>query len=39
MLTQRLNKNVLVAIGGAKQVIQIYQVYNWIMDGKIALTF
>ena len=39
MLTQRINKNLLFAIGGAKQVVQTYQLYNWMAYGKIALTF
>jgi len=39
MLTQRVSKNLLVAIGGAKQVIQTYQLYNWTMYGKISLNF
>ena len=39
MLTQRINKNLLVAVGGAKQVVQTYQQYNWTVYGKIALTF
>jgi hypothetical protein len=39
MVTQRINRNLLVAIGGAKQVIQTYQLYNWTVYGKIALTF
>jgi hypothetical protein len=39
MLTQRLNKNLLVAIGGAKQVVQTYQQYNWTVYGKISLSF
>lgn len=39
MLTQRLSKNLLVAIGGAKQVVQTYQLYNWSVYGKIAVSF
>jgi hypothetical protein len=39
MVTQRINKNLLIAIGGAKQVVQTYQLYNWTVYGKIALTF
>jgi hypothetical protein len=39
MVTQRLNKNLLVAIGGAKQVVQTYQLYNWTVYGKISLSF
>ena len=39
MVTQRLSKNLLVAIGGAKQVVQTYQLYNWTVYGKISLNF
>ena len=39
MVTQRINQNLLIAIGGAKQVVQTYQLYNWTVYGKIALTF
>ena len=39
MVTQRVNKNLLFAIGGAKQVVQTYQLYNWTVYGKIALNF
>ncbi len=39
MVTHRLSKNWLVAIGGAKQVVQTYQLYNWTVYGKISLTF
>lgn len=39
MVTQRINKNLLFAIGGAKQVVQTYQLYNWTVYGKVALTF
>jgi len=39
MMTQRLSKNLLVAIGGAKQVVQTYQLYNWTIYGKISLSF
>lgn len=39
MLTQRLNRNLLVAIGGAKQVVQTYPLYQWSVYGKISLTF
>jgi len=35
MLTQRINKNLLVAVGGAKQIVQSYQLYNWSIYGKI----
>ena len=39
MVTQRINKNLLFAIGGAKQVVQTYQFYNWTVYGKVSLTF
>lgn len=39
MVTQRINKNLLFAVGGAKQLIQTYQQYNWTVYGKVALTF
>ena len=39
MVTHRLNKNLLFAIGGAKQVVQTYQLYNWSVYGKIAVSF
>ena len=39
MVTQRINKNLLFAIGGAKQVVQTYQFYNWTVYGKVSFTF
>jgi hypothetical protein len=39
MVTQRINKNLLIAIGGAKQIIQTYQLYSWTVYGKISLSF
>lgn len=39
MLTHRLSKNWLMAIGGAKQVVQTYQLYDWTVYGKISLSF
>jgi hypothetical protein len=39
MVTHRLNKNLLFAIGGAKQVVQTYPLYNWTVYGKISLNF
>ncbi|WP_240480899.1 hypothetical protein [Polynucleobacter yangtzensis] len=39
MVTQRINKNLLLAIGGAKQVVQTYQLYNWTVYGKVSFTF
>ena len=39
MVTQRINRNLLIAIGGAKQVVQTYQLYNWTVYGKISLSF
>ncbi|WP_255532065.1 hypothetical protein [Polynucleobacter parvulilacunae] len=39
MVTHRLSKNWLVAIGGAKQMVQTYQMYDWTVYGKISLSF
>lgn len=39
MVTHRFNKHLLVAVGGAKQVVQTYQLYNWSLYGKISLSF
>ncbi|QWD61083.1 hypothetical protein ICV36_02045 [Polynucleobacter sp. MWH-UH35A] len=39
MVTQSINKNLLIAIGGAKQIVQTYPLYNWTVYGKISLTF
>ena len=39
MVTQRINKNLLLAIGGAKQLVQTYQFYNWAVYGKVSLPF
>lgn len=39
MLTQSINKHLLVAIGGSKQVIQTYQSYDWSIYGKISVRF
>ena len=39
MVTQSINKHLLVAIGGAKQIVQTYQVYDWSIYGKISLRF
>jgi len=39
MVTHRLDKNFLVAIGAAKQVVQTYQQYDWMVYGKISLNF
>jgi hypothetical protein len=39
MVTHRINNNLLLAIGGAKQVIQTYQLYNWTVYGKVSLSF
>ena len=39
MVTHRINNNLLLAIGGAKQVVQTYQLYNWTVYGKISLSF
>jgi hypothetical protein len=39
MVTQRLDKSFLVALGASKQVVQSYQQYNWSLYGKISLSF
>lgn len=39
MITQRLTKHTLIAIGAAKQVIQTYQQYNWSFYGKLSMNF
>ncbi len=39
MLTYRLNKHLLLAVGAAKQVVQNYQVYDWTAYGKISINF
>jgi len=39
MITHRLTKNWVVAIGASKQVIQTYQQYDWSAYGKISFNF
>ena len=39
MLTYRLNKHLLFAVGAAKQVVQNYQIYDWTTYGKVSLNF
>jgi hypothetical protein len=39
MVTQRLNKNFLFAVGASKQIVQSYPVYNWSFYGKLSFHF
>jgi hypothetical protein len=39
MVTHRINQNLLIAIGAAKQVVQTYQQYDWSVYSKISLNF
>jgi len=39
MLTQRISKHTLLAIGASKQIIQNYQQYNWSLYGKLSINF
>jgi len=39
MITHRLSKSWVVAIGGSKQVVQTYQQYDWSAYGKISFNF
>mgnify|MGYP000022837323 FL=1 len=39
MLTHRLNKNFLFAVGASKQVVQSYAVYDWSFYGKLSFNF
>lgn len=39
MVTHRLNKHFLFAVGASKQVVQSYQVYNWSVYGKVSFNF
>lgn len=39
MITHRLSKNLLFAIGASKQVVQTYNQYDWSVYGKISLNF
>lgn len=39
MVTQRLNKNFLFAVGASKQIVQSYSVYDWSFYGKLSFSF
>jgi hypothetical protein len=39
MVTQRISKQVLFAVGASKQLVQTYQQYNWEYYAKIAVNF
>lgn len=39
MVTHRLNKHFLFAVGASKQVVQSYLVYDWSVYGKISFNF
>jgi hypothetical protein len=39
MVTQSLNKHLLIAVGASKQVIQTFQAYDWLVYGKVSLRF
>lgn len=39
MVTQRINRNFLFALGASKQVVQSYPVYNWSFYGKLSFNF
>jgi hypothetical protein len=39
MVTQSVNKHLLVAVGASKQVVQTFQAYDWLVYGKISLRF
>lgn len=39
MITQRLSKHTLIAIGASKQVIQTFNQYNWSVYGKLSINF
>jgi hypothetical protein len=39
MVTHRLNKNFLFAVGASKQVVQSYPVYDWSFYGKLSFNF
>ncbi|WP_251374637.1 hypothetical protein [Polynucleobacter sp. es-EL-1] len=39
MVTHRLNKHFLFAVGASKQVVQSYQVYDWSVYGKVSFNF
>ena len=39
MVTHRLNKNFVIAVGASKQVVQTYRQYDWSTYGKISYNF
>ncbi|BDX22035.1 hypothetical protein TUM22923_13560 [Polynucleobacter sp. TUM22923] len=39
MVTHRISKHFLFAVGAAKQVVQTYNQYNWTVYGKVAFNF
>lgn len=39
MITQSISKHLSFAVGGSKQVIQTYQLYDWMVYGKVSLRF
>jgi len=39
MVTHRLSKNLVLAVGASKQLIQTYPQYNWTAYGKISFNF
>jgi hypothetical protein len=39
MVTHRLNKHFLFAVGASKQLVQSYPIYNWSIYGKLGFTF
>jgi len=39
MVTHRLTKNLVLAIGASKQLFQTYKQYDWMGYGKVSLNF
>jgi hypothetical protein len=39
MVTHRLNKTFLFAVGASKQVVQSYPIYDWSFYGKLSFNF
>jgi hypothetical protein len=39
MVTHRLTKNLVVAVGASKQLLQTYPQYNWTAYGKVSFNF
>lgn len=39
MVTHRLTKNLVVAVGASKQLFQTYRQYDWMSYGKVSLNF